>query len=121
MNNKNILNIEYKTLVFFLVNSFFINVGYNIITLNSNTDSIIDIIIGSIFILMFLGIILGIRNYYKKDLIDIINSYKYLKYPLFLVLLIILGISSIYTLTTLTSFIHYYILKADKQEILVAD
>ena len=58
--NKYLNNIEYGTLTFFIINSFFINVGYNIFTSISNNDSIIDIIISSILVLILIGIILFI-------------------------------------------------------------
>lgn len=111
MKNKYLYNMQYATLIFFLVNSFFINVGYQVLTSISNTDSIIDIIVGGILIIIFLITILWIRKYYDKDIIDTILSFKYLKYPLLITLIIILGISTIYSLTTLSSFIHYYMLR----------
>ena len=111
MKSKFFYNLEYATLTFFLINSFFINVGLNTITSISNNDSIIDIIIGGIFITSFLILFLWLKSKYKKNIIDIIKTFKIIKYPLLIILLIALTISSIYSLNTLTSFIHYYILK----------
>ena len=108
--NKYLNNIEYGTLAFFLINSFFINVGYNLFTSTSLNDSILDILIGSILILILLSIILFIRSYYKKDLLNIINN-SILKYPLLLIITISLSISTIYSITIISKFIHYYILK----------
>lgn len=110
MKNKYLYNMQFATLTFFLINSFFINVGYNILTTKSMTDTIFDIIIGGILILLFLFLILWIRKNYKQDLIKTIMSFKILKYPLSLLLIITLGLASIYTLNSLTSFIHYYML-----------
>jgi len=111
MKNRYIYNLDFATLSFFLVNSYFINVGFNVLTINSMTDSIIDIIIGGIMIILFVSLVLWIRKCYDKDLISTIFSFKILKYPLTILLLIIIGISTIYSLTNLTSFIHFYMLK----------
>ena len=82
MKNKYLYNMQFSTLSFFLINSFFINVGYNIFTTKCMTSSIFDIIIGGVFILLFLCLILWIRKYYKKDIINTIMSFRFLKYPL---------------------------------------
>ena len=111
MKNKYLYNMQFFTLVFFLINSFFINIGYNFLTNISYNDTVIDIIIGSIFIILFLLLVINIRKYYDKDIIDTILDFRILKYPLFIILLIIFSISIIYSLNNLTSFIHYYMLK----------
>ena len=91
MKNKYLYNMQFATLLFFLIDSFFINVGYNILTIN-NTDGIFDIIIGGVFIIIFLIIILYIKANLKQDIISKIMSLKFLKYPLSFILIIILGI-----------------------------
>lgn len=110
MKNKYFYNLEYAILSFFLINSFFINVGYNSL-INGNNDFIIDIIIGSIIIISFISILLILRKHFNKSIIELFNSFKYLKYPLFLLITIIIGLSTIYSIETLTNFINYYILK----------
>jgi len=111
MKNKYLYNMQFSTLSFFLINSFFINIGYNIFTTKCMTSSIFDIIIGGVFILLFLCLILWIRKYYKKDIINTIMSFRFLKYPLSLLLISILLLTTVYSLNNLTSFIHFYMLK----------
>lgn len=105
-------NIQFGTLVFFLINSFLINFGISSLTNINNNDSIIDIMIGGLFTIILLLIILWIRNKYKKDIIEIISSFKLFKYPILILLIITLGLSIIYSLNNLTSFINYYILNS---------
>lgn len=109
--NKEFNNIQFGTLLFFLINSFLINFGLSSLTCISNNDGIIDIILGGIFLILFLFLILWIRKEYDKDLIEIINTFSFFKYPIFFILLICLVLSNIYSLNNLTSFINYYILK----------
>ena len=107
------MNKNYNSypLVFFLITSFFINVGINTLSTINKTDAIIDIIIGSIFIMIFLLIILWLKSKYDSDIINTIASFKYLKYPLSIFLLIILSISTIYSIDIISNFIHSYMLK----------
>ena len=112
MNITKLNNIQSGTLIFFLINSFLINFGISSLTIINNNDSIIDIIIGSILVIILLLLILWIRNQYKKDIIDIISSFKIIKYPILLLLIISLSLSIIYSLNNLISFINYYILNS---------
>lgn len=105
-------NIQFGTLVFFLINSFFINFGLSYLTNINKNDAIIDIIIGGVFIILFLFIILWIRKQYNYNLIEIISTFSILKYPLFFILITCLVLASIFSLNNLTSFINYYILNS---------
>lgn len=108
MNRDKITSLEYGMLTFFLLNSFLMNIGYNTITNISNNDSILDILIGGIGI-----VILGfLWNKYKDNIVNNINKYPtYIKYFIYIILFIIILICTIYSISGLTSFIHYYILK----------
>ena len=75
------------------------------------TSSLFDIIIGGLFIILFLCLILWLRKHYDKDIVSIIMSFKFLKYPLTFLLLIVLSLSTIYSLNNLTSFVSFYMLK----------
>jgi len=112
MIKEHLTSLQVATLSFFLTNTFLINIGYNYLTNISNTTSFLDILLGGIFTLLFLYLINLYKNKNKdKNLIEIINSYKFFKWLLYPILILILTITINYTLTTLTSFIHYYILK----------
>lgn len=112
MKTNKLNNIQFGTLVFFLINSFLINFGISSLTIINNNDSIIDIIIGGIFTIVLLIILLWIRAQYKGDLIEIVSSFKLFKYPIFILLIISFSLSIIYSLNNLTSFINYYILNS---------
>ena len=64
MKKNKITSLEYSTITFFLVNSFLMNVGFNILTSKSKTDSILDIILGGILILAFSFLV---SNFQKKE------------------------------------------------------
>ena len=64
MKKNKITSLEYSTITFFLVNSFLMNVGFNILTSKSKTDSILDILLGGILILAFSFLV---SNFQKKE------------------------------------------------------
>lgn len=113
MKQDKITSLQYATLTFFLLNSFFMNVGYYTITRISNNDSIFDILIGGIGIIILFCIVSYIRKQNKINIIEYIKEYlpKPISLIIYLIFFIIIGITAIYSLTILISFIHYYILK----------
>lgn len=113
MKQNKITSLQYATLCFFLLNSFIMNVGYHTITNISNNDSLLDILLGGLGIIIFSFIIFFIRNMDNQNIIERINNNfpKYLKFLIYLVFIIIIGITSIYSLSILISFINYYVLK----------
>ena len=113
MNKDKVTSLQYATLTFFLLNSFLMNIGYyNIIRISEN-DSIFDILIGGIGIIVFFLIISFIRRKNKNNIIQTINqlSPKIFRIILFFIISIILIFTTIYSFTILISFIQYYILK----------
>ena len=113
MKQDKITSLQYATLTFYLLNSFFMNVGYYTITKISNNDSIFDILIGGIGIIILFTIVSYIRKQNKENIIIYIK--KNFPKPIFLIscliFFIIIGITVIYSLAILISFINYYILK----------
>ena len=74
MKKNKITSLEYSTITFFLVNSFLINVGFNILTSKSKTDSILDILLGGILILAFSFLVSNFQKKEKDSIITIINK-----------------------------------------------
>jgi len=112
MNKEHLTYLQTSTLSFFLINSFLVTIGYNYLTNISNNDTIIDIIIGGIFIILLLiGIIWLKRTNKNKSLLDFIDSTSYLKFFFYPIIILILITTIIYLLNISTSFISYYILK----------
>lgn len=113
MKKDKITSLQYATLTFFLLNSFLMNVGYNRITTLSYNDSIFDIIIGGIFILLFSFIIFKIHHNNRGNIVDIIkNNFSLpIRVILFSFIFIAIGLSAIYSLQVLVNFIQYYISK----------
>ena len=66
MKKNKITSLEYSTITFFLVNSFLMNVGFNVLTSKSKTDSILDILLGGILILAFSYLV---SNFQKKKIV----------------------------------------------------
>lgn len=114
MKPNKITLLQYSIITFFLLNSFFMNVGYHLLTIYSGTDAIFDILLGGIFILLFSMFLFHFQRVKKKNIIDTIlaSSFpKLLCYILLLILFIILLFTTTYSLSILANFIHYYILK----------
>lgn len=112
MIKEHLTSLQVATLSFFLTNSFLINIGYNYLTNINGTDSFLDILLGGLFIVLFMFLIYLFTNDNKdKNLIEIIHSSKYLRFILYPILIVILTITISYSLSTLTTFINYYILK----------
>lgn len=113
MKPNKITSLQYSTITFFLLNSFLMNVGYHTLTSRSYNDSILDILLGGILILLFSIFLFTFQRNKKDSILDTIRKYfpKIVQIPILFLLLIMIGFSSIYSLSILTSFIHYYILK----------
>jgi len=113
MKPNKITALQYSTITFFLLNSFIMNIGYNKLTTTSYNDSILDILLGGIFILIFSIIIFKYQQKNREHIINIIHNIfpKPIKFLILITLFLIIGFSTTYSLTTLSSFINYYILK----------
>lgn len=113
MKPNKITSLQYSTITFFLLNSFLMNVGYHTLTSHSYNDSILDILLGGILILLFSIFLFTFQRNKKDSILDTINRHfpKVIQIPILLLLLLAIGFSTIYSLSILTSFIHYYILK----------
>lgn len=113
MNKDKITSLQYATLTFFLLNSFLMNIGYYSITKINENDSIFDILIGGIGIIILFLIVSYIRSRNKDNIIQSVNRLfpKVFRIIFFFITFIILGFTSIYSFTILISFIQYYILK----------
>ncbi len=113
MKPNKITALQYSTITFFLLNSFLMNVGYHKITTSSYNDSILDILLGGITILVFSFFIFHFQKKQKQNILDIIQKHfpKIIKVFFFIILFFLIGFTSIYALSILTSFVHYYILK----------
>ncbi len=112
MKQNNITQLQYGTLIFFLLNSFIINIGYYNLTTTSKTDSILDILIGGCIIILLGKIILYIQKNNQLSFLELIKkSRKSIKIISCLTLGSIILVTLIYHLSNITAFIHYYILK----------
>lgn len=113
MKPNKITVLQYSTITFFLLNSFLMNVGYHKITTNSYNDSILDILLGGVAILLFGFFIFHFQKKKKQNILDTIQKHfpKIIKIIILITLFFFIGFTSIYALSILTSFIHYYILK----------
>ena len=113
MKPNKITALQYSTITFFLLNSFFMNVGYHKLTTTSYNDSILDVLFGGIAILLFSIIIFKFQQKNRDHIINVINNQfpKLVKFFIFLLLFLMIGFSMTYSLTILSSFINYYILK----------
>lgn len=113
MKPNKITSLQYSTIIFFLLNSFLMNVGYHSLTSYSYNDSILDILLGGTLIFLFSIFLFTFQRNKKDSILDTINKHfpKTIQIPILLLLLFIIGFSAIYSLSILTSFIHYYILK----------
>ena len=110
MKQNKITSLEYSTLIFFLLNSFIMNISITKITNITNTDSIFYILIGGLLTIIFTFFIFQIREKYPNGLLSIFKN-KIIKYFFYLIIISIFLIVNIYSLTTIISFIHYFILK----------
>ena len=62
MKNDKITSIQYATLTFFMLTSFFMNSGFYILIKISKNDSLFSILLGGVLILLFQFFIFYIRN-----------------------------------------------------------
>ncbi len=113
MKQDTITSFQYSTLLFFLLNSFLMNVGYHTFLVNRNVDCLIDVLLGGVLILIFCSFLFYFQRKTKESLLSYMNHHftkgKRILFLLFFFLII--GFCMIYTFHTLSSFIHYFVLK----------
>ncbi|HIT22210.1 MAG TPA: GerAB/ArcD/ProY family transporter [Candidatus Scybalousia intestinigallinarum] len=116
MNKNKITPFELTTLTFFLFNSFLFTTGIQRLAKQNNTDSVLSILIGFLFLLLFFQLIKGIYQFHQKQ--DILGKIEILfpktKLLIFFLLIIILFTQLIYSIHQISTFINYYILKETK-------
>lgn len=113
MKNDKITSIQYATLTFFMLTSFFMNSGFYILIKISKNDSLFSILLGGVLILLFQFFIFYINRKNNDNILVTIKE-KYpsiIKIILYLIILSITLISTVYSLNNLINFIHFYIVK----------
>lgn len=111
MKNK-ITILQYSTLTFFLLTSFFMNSGLYILIKLSKNDSIFSILLGGLLILVFQFFTLYMNRNYKENILVMIKKKSlFIQIIFYLIVFIIVFICTIYSLNNLVNFIHYYIVK----------
>lgn len=114
--DRKITNKEYIIFLFFLLSSFIPLVGYHILTKISGISSLISILLGFCFIIIYLFLIRKIFLF-RKDL-NILDKIKIL-FPksniiIYILILFILLIISTYAISNVTNFTSFYVLKDTK-------
>ncbi len=116
MNKNKITVFELTTLSFFLFNSFLFTTGIQNLTKQNNTDSILSILIGSLFLLLLFHLLKGIYQFHQQQ--NILGKIEILfpktKTFIFLLLILLLFTTLIYSIHQISTYINYYILKETK-------
>lgn len=112
MKKNTITKFQYFTVFFFLLNAFIPLIGFHKLTMISNQDALFSILLGSIFMGLF---VLSIKNIYSylpdKTLFEKIEHLFPKSYLIFLLLIFIVFGSLLLGMTQeFTGFIHFYLL-----------
>ncbi|MDD6223546.1 MAG: GerAB/ArcD/ProY family transporter [bacterium] len=113
MKNTKITTFQYCIMAFFLLNSFIPLIGYHTLTKLNKTTSFLSILIGCLFIMMFIQLVKNIFSFQKnKTILQKIEILFPKSKKLILLLCSMIMITVLlYSLNNLVVFINYYILK----------